>query len=372
MSINMLRMNFKFKMSSKLVMICLSISVTSLVYSQEKDISHYIENEAVISEHKLEAHASFSSYAPNEDPLSFNPTNTNFYQRLDGTWKFKWVRSPKDRSTTFMNPLENVAAWDTIKVPSNWEVAGFGLPIYVNHQYEFADYKAPVAADMEFIDGIYPKNPGTVPTNYNPVGSYRRDFTIHADWDGNEIFLHIGAMKSGGFVWLNGAYVGYSQGSKLPSEFNITEFAKPGNNTIAIQIFRWTDGSYLECQDFWRISGIERSVYIYAQPKLRIKDFEVVSNLDGAYNNGLLDLDVVIENHLSKNRKSEVAYKLYDANDKLIASESSALAVLGNNESRLNFQATIENAKQWSAEHPNLYRLAVSYTHLTLPTNREV
>jgi beta-galactosidase len=359
-------MKFKFKMRNKLSIIFLSISLTGLVYSQEKDISHYIENEAVISENKLEAHASFSSYAPNEDALSFNPTNANFFQSLDGKWKFKWVRSPKDRSTTFMNPSENVDAWDIIKVPSNWEVEGFGSPIYANHQYEFADYKAPVADDMEFVidsSGSYvrtvPKYPGKVPSEYNPVGSYRRDFNINADWDGNEIFLHIGAMKSGGFVWLNGSYVGYSQGSKLPSEFNITQFAKSGTNTIAIQIFRWTDGSYLECQDFWRISGIERSVYVYAQPKLRIKDFEVVSNLDGAYKNGLLDLDVVIENHLSKNKKSQVAFKLYDSSSQLIASESSVLAVLGNNESQVNFQATVKNVKQWSAEHPNLYSLVI-------------
>ena len=352
-------MKFKFRKKSKLLMICLSISLTGLVYSQEKDISHYIENEAVISENKLEAHASFSSYAPNEDALSFNLTNANFYQSLDGEWKFKWVRSPKNRSTTFMNPSENVDAWDNIKVPSNWEVEGFGIPIYVNHQYEFADYKAPVADDMEFVDKIYPKNPGDVPNEYNPVGSYRRDFNIAPDWDGKEMFLHVGAMKSGGFVWLNGEYVGYSQGSKLPSEFNVTPFAKPGKNTIAIQIFRWTDGSYLECQDFWRISGIERSVYVYAQPKLRIKDFEVVSNLDGAYKNGLLDLDVVIENHVLKNKKSQVAFKLYDSNDKLITSKSSKLEVLENNESQINFQTTIESPKQWSAEHPNLYTLVI-------------
>ena len=250
-------MKFKYKMRSKLLMVCLSISLTGLINGQEKNISHYIENEAVISENKLDAHASFSSYSPNEDALSFNPTNTNFYQTLDGEWKFKWVRSSKDRSTIFMNPSENIDAWNTIKVPSNWEVEGFGIPIYRNHQYEFADYKAPVSDDMEFIkdsSGTYvrtvPKNPGKVPSNYNPVGSYRRDFNIHSDWDGKEIFLHIGTMKSGGFVWLNGEYIGYSQGSKLPSEFDITQFAKSGKNTIAIQIFRWTDGSFLECQDF--------------------------------------------------------------------------------------------------------------------------
>ena len=335
-----------------------------LVYSQEKDISHYIENEAVIGENKLDAHASFTAYAPNENPLNFDAKTTNFYQSLDGIWKFQWVRLPKDRSTTFMNPSENVADWDNIKVPSNWEVEGFGIPIYVNHQYEFADFKAPVADDIKFVKDssngrTVPDNPGKVPSAYNPVGSYRRDFNINADWDGNEIFLHIGAMKSGGFVWLNGQYVGYSQGSKLPAEFNITPFAKAGKNTIAIQIFRWTDGSYLECQDFWRISGIERSVYVYAQPKLRIKDFEVVSNLDGAYKNGVLDLDIVIENHLLKNQKSKIGFKLYDVNNQLIASKLFELAVLGNNEGQVNFQTTIENVKQWNAEHPNLYTLVI-------------
>lgn len=335
-----------------------------LVYSQEKDISHYIENEAVIGENKLDAHASFTAYAPNENPLNFDAKTTNFYQSLDGIWKFQWVRLPKDRSTTFMNPSENVADWDNIKVPSNWEVEGFGIPIYVNHQYEFADFKAPVADDIKFVKDssngrTVPDNPGKVPSAYNPVGSYKRDFNINADWDGNEIFLHIGAMKSGGFVWLNGQYVGYSQGSKLPAEFNITPFAKAGKNTIAIQIFRWTDGSYLECQDFWRISGIERSVYVYAQPKLRIKDFEVVSNLDGAYKNGVLDLDIVIENHLLKNQKSKIGFKLYDVNNQLIASKLFELAVLGNNEGQVNFQTTIENVKQWNAEHPNLYTLVI-------------
>ncbi|MFT4534629.1 MAG: beta-galactosidase [Saprospiraceae bacterium] len=334
------------------------------MFSQGLDLSHYIENELVIGENKLDAHASFTSYAPNEDALSFEGKNTSFYQSLDGTWKFKWVRSPKERSTTFMNPTEEVNDWDNINVPSNWEVEGFGIPIYANHQYEFADFKAPISDDIKFVKDAsngrtVPGDPGKVPSDYNPVGSYRRDFNVNSDWDGKEIFLHIGAMKSGGFVWLNGEYVGYSQGSKLPAEFNITQIAKPGNNTIAIQVFRWTDGSYLECQDFWRISGIERSVYIYAQPKLRIKDFEVVSNLDGTYKNGLLDLDVVIENHHSKNKKSQVAIKLYDSRNQLIASKSSELNVDQKSENLVNFQATIEDAKQWSAEHPSLYKLVI-------------
>ena len=161
-----------------------------------------------------------------------------------------------------MNPSFDVSSWNQINVPSNWEIEGYGVPIYVNHQYEFADYKAMIAEDMELVEIRYPKNPGDVPDDYNPVGSYRRDFIIDRSWSEKEVFLHIGAMKSGGFVWLNGKYIGYSQGSKLPAEFNISKALKKGKNTIAIQIFRWTDGAYLECQDFWRISGIERSVYL--------------------------------------------------------------------------------------------------------------
>ncbi len=330
-------------------------------FSQVKDpinnYKNYIENEQIISENKLDAHASFISFTSEKAALSFDLKQAEFLQSLDGLWKFNWTRSPKDRPTTFMNPSESVASWNNIKVPANWEVEGFGIPIYVNHQYEFADFKAPIAEDIEFIDNIYPKDPGNVPDNYNPVGSYRRDFNIENSWNGKELFLHIGAMKSGGFVWLNGKYVGYSQGSKLPSEFNITKYAKPGTNTIALQIFRWTDGSYLECQDFWRVSGIERSVYIYAQPKIRIEDFEIVSNLDAAYSTGLLEASINIENHQSKDEKIQVTYKLYNQNNTVIATELSAITASKNNYSTVVFKAKIPKVKPWSAEHPNLYTI---------------
>lgn len=323
-------------------------------YGQKADIWHYIENENVISENKEPAHATFTSFTSAEEAAN---GKAKYKQVLDGMWKFKYVDSPKDRPTSFMNPSENVSGWDTIKVPSNWEVEGYGIPIYVNHQYEFADYKAPIASDME-LDGVYPKYPGKVPHENNPVGSYRRDFDIANDWDGKEIFLHVGAMKSGGFVWLNGEYVGYSQGSKLPAEFNITKYAKPGKNTIAIQIFRWTDGSYLECQDFWRISGIERSVYVYAQPKVRIKDFEVVSNLDKAYEKGLFSLDIELKNHLQNKQNLKVAYSILDAGN-VLKKETQKLTIVKDSSATISFSAAIENVKQWSAEHPNLYTLAI-------------
>jgi beta-galactosidase len=321
-----------------------------------KNYKHYIENEQVIGENKLPAHASFTSFNSENEALSNSP---EFYKSLDGVWEFNWVRNPKDRPTTFMNPDADMTSWDDIKVPANWEVEGFGIPIYVNHQYEFSDYKAPVADDMEFAEGRYPKNPGKVPNEYNPVGTYARDFTIADNWDGKEIFLQIGAMKSGGFVWINGTYIGYSQGSKLPAEFNITNVAKPGKNKIAIQIFRWTDGSYLECQDFWRISGIERSVYVYAQPKVRIEDYEVVSVLDDAYKTGVFELSVNLENNLSKSSKGAISYKLLDADNKIVASETRKMTLEALKNSSFSFSTSLPNVKQWSAEHPNLYTLLI-------------
>ncbi len=341
------------------ILVLIYFFIINSSYSQVDDpisnYRHYIENEQVISENKEEAHATFTSFSSIKNRELNEP---EFKQVLDGLWKFKWVRSPKDRPKTFMNPLENVSDWNTIKVPANWEVEGYGIPIYVNHQYEFSDFKAPVSTEMEFEDSIYPKNPGKVPDDYNPVGSYRRDFNIDEDWEGKEIFLQIGAMKSGGFVWINGAYVGYSQGSKLPAEFNITKLAKPGKNTIAIQIFRWTDGGYLECQDFWRISGIERSLFIYAQPKIRIRDFEVLSNLDKSYENGLFNLEIELKNHLQKEQQVQVSYKILD-NTNLLKEEAKMISVVDNSLNITTFQAQIEDVKQWSAEHPNLYTLVI-------------
>ena len=330
------------------------------LYSQQSysiaDYKYYIENEQVIGEYKLPAHASFRSFSTLEERKANKP---KYYKSLNGIWKFNWVRNPKERPVSFMNPKFDASKWDNIKVPSNWEVEGFGIPIYVNHQYEFADYKAQVANDIEFTDKIYPKTPGDVPDNYNPVGSYIREFTVDKDWKNKEHFLHIGAMKSGGFIWLNGKYIGYSQGSKLPAEFNITNVLKTGMNTIAIQVFRWTDGSYLECQDFWRISGIERDVFIYAQPKVRMQDFEVTSILDDTYKNGELHIEIFLKNHFTDDKDIVIHYQVLDDNNNSVSANSTSLNIKNSQKANENFSATISNVKQWSAEHPNLYTLVL-------------
>lgn len=324
------------------------------------ELSHYIENPQVISENKEEPHTTFYSFSSEEQALDNKWRASENYISLDGIWKFKWVRKPSDRPQDFTDPSVNVNDWDDIKVPGNWEVEGFGVPIYVNHQYEFADYKAPVSADIKFEDRIYPANPGKVPHDYDPVGSYRREFTIADSWSGKEVFLHIGAMKSGGFVWINGKYVGYSQGSKLPAEFNISKYLKSGKNTIALQIFRWTDGSYLECQDFWRISGIERSVYLYAQPKVRIKDVEMMATLDDTYKNGILNLSVELQNNDPKKKKLEISYKILDKDGILVANDIQPLTLDAGETTTMDFAAYVMEAMPWTAETPNLYKVIVS------------
>ncbi len=343
----------------KVIMVWGCFFGTSTAFGQI-DIYKYIENEAVISENKEATHATFYSFANEEKALINNYKNAQNYLSLNGLWKFKWVRKPSDRPIDFFNPTFNTKNWDDIKVPANWEVEGFGVPIYVNHQYEFADFKAPVSPEIEFIDGIYPKNPGKVPHDYNPVGSYRRSFTLGKEWQNKEVFLHIGAMKSGGFVWINGHYVGYSQGSKLPAEFDISQYLQEGENTLAIQIFRWTDGSYLECQDFWRISGIERDVYLYAQPKTRIKDIDTKTFLDKTYENGVLDLDIEVQNHHAKSKKIAIQYKLLDSDSKVVSSETKSFKIGANELQKINFSDVVQQARIWSAEQPNLYKLIIN------------
>ena len=342
-------------MKKHLLLIFMLASVS--MYSQQKnpilDYKGYIENELMIGENKLAPHSSFTSFTSKKNALN---KQSEFYKSLDGKWNFNWVKNPKDRPINFMNPSFDVSSWNQINVPSNWEIEGYGVPIYANHQYEFADYKAMIAEDMELVEIRYPKNPGDVPDDYNPVGSYRRDFIIDKSWSEKEIFLHIGAMKSGGFVWLNGKYIGYSQGSKLPAEFNISKALKKGKNTIAIQIFRWTDGAYLECQDFWRISGIERSVYLYAQPKIRIEDFEVKSVLDKTYKNGEFNLTIDLKNHSLKNKNISVTYQVSDKKTILISETKNSSVKKSES---INFNANIPNIKIWSAEHPNLYNLQI-------------
>ena len=342
-------------------MLVFAICASSFTLAAQTKTVEDWENPKMFDQNKEAPHTTLMPFKNVQDALTQKRNQSVFYKSLSGTWKFNWVRKPDDRPKDFYKTDFDVSKWNNIPVPSNWELEGFGVPIYVNHQYEFADYKAPVSKEIEFVDKVFPKNPGQVPHDYNPVGSYRRTFTIPETWDGRQIFIQFGAVKSAMYIWVNGHKVGYSQGSKTPAEWDLTKYLVKGENVLALEVYRWSDGSYLECQDFWRISGIERDVFLYSTPKVRIRDYFVNASLDSNYENGILSLDVDITNH-TKNLRSgnfEVEYRVLDSEDKLIANESKKAIINKKGKLKLTFNKEIEQPKKWTAETPNLYSLVV-------------
>jgi beta-galactosidase len=302
---------------------------------------HDWENEAVFERNKEEPHATFFSYRSLEEARGNDRSASEDFLLLNGTWKFHWVRSPAARPVLFYEDDFDVSEWGQIKVPGNWEVQGYGVPIYLNHPYEF--------------EKDWPR----IPHDYNPVGSYRRTFQIPDSWLDREVFVHFGAVKSAMYVWLNGKRVGYSQGSKLPAEFRLTDYVRPGSNTLAVEVYRWSDGSYLECQDFWRISGIERDVYLYATPKVRIRDFFARAGLDDDYRDGTLHVDVEVRNHLLEDAgEGQVRLTMTEPYDlRPIVTETKAVELQALADSEVAFESAIPAPRRWTAETPNLYAL---------------
>ncbi|UKJ06803.1 glycoside hydrolase family 2 TIM barrel-domain containing protein [Solitalea lacus] len=318
-----------------------------------------LQTPEIVSVNRMPMRADAFAFESKELAAKRKKENSAYFISLNGNWKFNWVQDPTKRPLDFYKTDYNDSNWKEFKVPANWEVNGYGLPIYVNHPFEFAGRRKMGAA-------LNP--PYDIPENNNPVGSYRKKITIPANWDGRQIFIHLGAVKSAFYIWVNGKKVGYSEDSKLAAEFDITKFVKPGENLVALEVYRWSDGSYLECQDMWRISGIERDVYLYSTPKLDIRDFKVVSTLDKSYANGLLDVNLNVENYRidqktlhSKPDAFSVAVELVDAKGNLIwKEESGEKTVLGNFNQPVSFKKEIPLVSQWSAEIPYLYTLYIS------------
>lgn len=286
--------------------------------------------------------------------------NSRYFLTLNGPWKFNWVKNPNDRPRNFFTPDFDDSKWDDFRVPANWELNHYGLPIYLNQPYEFAG---------KTKTGKALNPPFDIPEDHDPVGSYRKIFTLPEGWAGRQIFIHLGAVKSAFFIWINGKKVGYSEDSKLAAEFDITDYVKSGDNLVALQVYRWSDGSYLECQDMWRISGIERDVYLYSTPKLDIRDFKVTGDLTDNYTTGVLSVKAEINSykidtgHLhSKPEPFSLEYELRDATGnslfkKVVAGNHT---VLGNYKTNVTFGEKIPNVHTWSAETPYLYTLYLS------------
>ena len=312
--------------------------------SSPQPVKPYWQDIQVVAVNKEKPRSSFMSYADRETALTSRFEKSPYYSLLNGTWKFFFVDSYKDLPQNITDPSVNTSSWDDITVPGNWEVQGHGVAIYTNHGYEFK-----------------PRNPQPpLLPEANPVGVYRRDIEIPANWDNRDIYLHIGGAKSGLYVYLNGKEVGYSEDSKNPAEFLINKYLQPGKNVLTLKIFRWSTGSYLECQDFWRMSGIERDVFLWSQPKASIQDFRVVSTLDDTYTNGIFKLAVDLKNHTQETKNLNVGYELLDAKGNLVTSEANDIWVSPASPQTASFEYDLKNVAPWSAEHPNLYKLLMT------------
>ena len=305
------------------------------------------ENPAVFGINKEKVHATFMTYPSVELARQDDWARSPYYKLLNGLWKFHWVKKPADRPMDFYKPDYDVSKWDEIPVPSDWELQGYGTPIYTNIKYPFSPED--------------PKPPH-IPHDWDPVGSYRTTFTVPQNWDGRQVYICFGAVRSAFYIWVNGQKVGYSQNCKGPAEFDLTKYLKPGENILAVEVYRWSDGSYLEDQDFWRLSGIDRDVYLYATPKTHIGDFFAHAGLGQNYKNGQLKIDVSLKNQNPRKAKNyKVKYELFNDHDaKPLSSGTQEATIPGHDETEISLGSNIENPKKWTAETPNLYTLVLS------------
>ena len=298
-------------------------------------------NPRVFRINKLAPHADLFSFNNVEEAESHRDKSANF-RSLNGEWKFFYSENPASRPSNFYKTSYDASAWGTITVPGTMQLQGFGIPIYTNTEYPFPA-----------------NNQGTAPTAHNPVGSYKTEFELPPHFQDRRTILHFGGVKSAFYVWVNGEKVGYSQDSMTPAEFDITNYLKAGNNQLAVEVYRWSDGSYLEDQDMWRFSGIFREVFLQSKPLVSMTDFFALSQLDDAYQNGILDLKVTIDNHTSSSESVSVIVALEDSEGHNVL-ESSFLDKTELTEGD-TFQKiyTIKDVTHWTAETPNLYTLFI-------------
>src|SRR5690554_4223237 len=331
---------FNFQIMKKILSFLILISSVSYLVAQPHPDW---ENPQVFAINKENPRAFFYSYPNVDKALKFDRTASENFILLNGDWKFNWVAKPADRPMDFYSESFDASEWKEIPVPSDWQMHGYGVPIYTNVTYPWTSNPEPPLVDH----------------NNNPVGSYIHEFDIPDRWEGNKIFIHFGAVNSAMYLWINGQKVGYSQGSKTPAEFDITEYVKVGQNKLAVEVYRWCDGSYLEDQDFWRLSGIERDVYLFSTPKVRIRDFFFSTQPDEKYHNATFSLDVEIENYLNSLEKGQVEIVLMDG-VKQVARLNRNYRIQGGNKELYTLSSAVNDVRWWSAETPELYTLSIS------------
>ncbi len=315
-----------------LIALCISLQISAQTFNEWQD-------PAVFEINKL---------YPRANILQNNESAMIPQISLNGLWKFSYVENANERPTDFYLTDYDDAQWKELQVPSNWELNGYGIPIYVNTTNDFDNSDLP-----------------HVPVKGNAVGSYRKWVTIDKNWEDKSVIINIGGAKSCFYLWVNGQFVGYSEDAKTNSEFDITRYVKFGEpNLFAIQVFKWSDGSYFECQDFWRFSGLDHDVVLYTQPKVRIVDYKVVADLDDTYTNGKLDVEVTVESpHSKKSQLYELLLTVDDVPEQVkreVCFDPSTSDKELVCRRTVNLHLDIPNVETWTAEHPNLYGMDIT------------
>lgn len=303
------------------------------------------ENPRVVGINKLPAHTPYLSYPDDESAMSGNLAASSNYKLLNGSWAFTLVPTPDDVPEGFYDPGFSYNAWDNIEVPGNWTMQGYDKPIYTN-------VKMPILT-----------TPPAVPQDDNPTGLYRRTFTVPEGWQGQQVFICFNGVESAFYLWLNGVQVGYSQGSRLPAEFNITPYLQPGENSLTVMVIRWSDGSFIEDQDHWWMAGIYRDVYLYARPEVHIEDVFAKPELDADYVDGVLKVRARIKAYGGADPAGySVAAQLYDAAGETVfaAPLMSPVSVSITESIKADVEQAVANPHKWTAETPYLYTLTVT------------
>jgi beta-galactosidase/beta-glucuronidase len=318
------------------------VSYNQLLEVKMKQLQDY-ENLHVLQKNRIKDRSYFMSYQNAEDALSFDRGRAYGFLLLNGMWKFHYAETPAHAPSSFYEKNYDTTNWDDLQVPSSWQLHGYGKPHYTNVQYPF------------------PVNPPYVPTE-NPTGSYRRDFYVTNDMLKGLVFLRFEGVDSAFHVWINGQFVGYSQGSRVASEFDVTELVQEGNNTISVRVYQWSDGSYIEDQDMWWLSGIFRDVYLLAKPKVYTHDFFVKTTLDTAYEDAELQLETMIHSSISSLKEYKLDIQLFDENYEEVkeAKREVSFQLSDAIETKLDTSILVTNPYKWTAETPYLYNLVMT------------
>ena len=321
-----------------LIFILMLVAAILMMKKEKKhEMNEHWENQTVFQINREEPRAHFFPFESEALALKNDKSLSNYFQSLNGEWKFHFAKDPTQKAKGFEQVDYEISHWDNIKVPGHWEMQGWSVPIYLDEEYPFTP------------------NPPFVPHDYNAVGSYVKTFILDEEWKSRDIFIHFGGVRSAFYFWLNGEFVGYSQGSKTPAEFDITDKVKMGENRIAVQVYRFSDGSYLEGQDTWRVSGLEREVYLYSAPKIRIKDFFVKAELNEDLISGLLSIKIDISNPLGY--EDNIVRIAFNGGGKNLEFEE---FISSDVDQIINISELLNDVKPWSAEAPNLYNMQIS------------